>query len=473
MISNAKWVAVSQFVRILSQLANLFVLARLLPPSDYGLMAMATVVTNLALLLRDQGTSAALIQKEKLSDQTITTVFWFNIALGLLIATLILVFSPLIAAYFKEPALIGVLCALALVFPLASSATSHQALLERASEFKKLALIEVTASIVAMVVAIIAAVKGLGVYSLVLQAVLMTTLSSIFIWVNSQWRPKGRPSFNELKTILPFTSHMTGFQLIIYFSRNADSVVIGRLIGTASLGIYSMAYKVMLLPVQNITWAVSRALYPLMSRQQSTLNEMGKLYLQTVSFISLVTAPLMVGVFVLREPLVHVAFGHQWHQVANVLIWLAPIGYLQSVSSTIGAVFMAQGKTKLLMLITLFSTIVQVTAFILGAKWGVEGVAAAYLIASMVTVLPAFLIATKLVKRNLLNLIQSIWHSVVLALLMGLVVRFCYLRFSGVIEGQLLEFFLLISIGVLVYLLLAFIFIKKQILLVFQSLRGR
>jgi len=158
--SNVKWVAVSQTARIVSQLANIFVLARILPPSDYGLMAMATVVTNFALLLRDQGTSAAIIQKEGLAHNTINTVFWFNILVGVLIAIIIMACSPLIAGYFKHSELINILLMLAIVFPISSSSISHQALLERESKFKKLAFIELTSSIIAMVVAVIAALNG-------------------------------------------------------------------------------------------------------------------------------------------------------------------------------------------------------------------------------------------------------------------------------------------------------------------------
>ncbi|HEY7986734.1 MAG TPA: lipopolysaccharide biosynthesis protein, partial [Methylophilaceae bacterium] len=415
-ISNARWVAVSQSAKILSQVANIFILARVLPPSDYGLMAMATVVTNLALLLRDQGTAAALIQREKLDQQMITTVFWFNVMLGVVIALAIMVFSPAIAHYFKKTELIPILCCLAVVFPLASSATSHQALMERESRFRRLALIDIAASAVAMIAAIIAALMGAGVYSLVIQAVTMSLLTNIQIWLYSDWRPSGKPSLMQFKSILPFTGHMTGFQLITYFFRNADSLVIGRILGTAALGVYSMAYKVMLLPVQNITWAVSRALYPVMSRQQSDLAQMGRVYLQTIAVIAFMTAPLMAGVFALRELFVGVAFGPQWASVAQLLVWLAPVGFLQSISSIAGTVFMAQGKTKLLMGIALASAIIHVAAYLWGTQWGIDGVARYYFLVSLLTVIPTIILAGRLVQCSLFDILHALWRPLLISL---------------------------------------------------------
>lgn len=430
-VSNAKWVAVSQIARIISQLSNIFVLARILLPSDYGLMAMATVVTNLALLIRDQGTSAAIIQKEELSHYTINTVFWFNLIVGLTIALGIVLCSPLIASYFVHNELVPILIALALIFPISSASISHQALLERESKFKKLAYIEVISSLLAMVVALIAALYGAGVYSLVLQAIVMTLLSSVQLWMVSSWRPKGKPSWGELRSLLPFTGHMTAFQLITYFFRNADSMVIGRVLGAASLGIYSMAYKVMLLPVQNITWASSRALLPIMSRQQNSIDEMGKLYLKTIGFIAFLTAPLMALIFALREPFVEIAFGHQWLQAASVLAWLTPVGFMQSLSSTTGTVFMAQGKTRQLMWLSLMSALTHVVAYYVGTAFGVNGVAEWYFYASILTGIPLLICAGRMVRCTPGALLESVWRPAFIALIISIITHYSFVKINS------------------------------------------
>lgn len=382
-LANAKWVAISQFSRIGSQLANLFVLAKILPPYDYGLMAMASMVTTFAFLLRDQGTSAVLIQKEDINHNIINTVFWFNVLFASGITLAIILASPLISHYFNQPKLESILVILALIFPLSGSTISHQALLERESQFKKLAIIDINASVIAMVFAIIFALMGAGVYSLVIQAVLMVLITSGQLWFVSPWRPHGKPNWTELKALLPFTGHMSAYQFISYFSSNADTLIIGRLLGPTPLGIYSMAYRIMMFPVQNITYASIRALLPIMSRQQAALEEMGALYLQSLKTISLITAPLMGLMFALREPFVMVLFGSKWSAVADVLAWLAIVGFIQSISYASGTVLMAQGKTKLLMQLAIFSSLVHVIAFVAGSKHGVVGVAEYYFYASL------------------------------------------------------------------------------------------
>ncbi len=462
-VSNAKWVAISQAARIISQLANIFVLARVLPPSDYGLMAMATVVTNLALLIRDQGTSSAIIQKENLEHQTINTVFWFNMIVGLSIALLIVLCSPIITEYFKHQELINILIILALIFPISSSSISHQALLERESKFRKLAFIEVIASTIAMVVAIVAALYGAGVYSLVLQAIILALLSSVQIWFTSDWRPKGKPSLRELKDLLPFTGHMTAFQLITYFFRNADSVVIGRLLGSVSLGIYSMAYRIMLLPVQNITWAASRALFPVMSRQQNSLDEMGKLYLQTLAFISFLTAPLMAGIFSLRELFVDVAFGQRWSMVAEVLAWLTAVGFMQSISSTTGTIFMAQGKTSVLMWVSLFNAAIHLCAFGLGAQNGVNGVAQWYFYASFMAGIVSLKIAGTLVHCSGMQMLNACLRPIVISGVMCMVVRTVYWHSLGMWWNNTVALIGLASLGIAIYFAIYYLFLRETL----------
>lgn len=262
--------------------------------------------------------------------------------------------------------------------------------------------------------------------------------------------------------LLPFTGHMTMFQLITYFFRNADSMVVGRVLGAASLGIYSMAYKVMLLPVQNITWASSRALFPVMSRQQGNLEEMGKLYLQTIAFIAFLTAPLMAGIFALREPFVDVAFGHQWSHVASVLAWLTPVGFMQSISSTTGTVFMAQGKTRLLMWMSLASALVHVLAYYIGASKGVNSVAEWYLYASIVTGIPLVLIAGKFVKSSAVDLIKAIWKPILVSLLMCFATRHTFEMINHHLS-LLASFILATLFGLLFYLLVNYIFFPSLI----------
>lgn len=457
--SNSKWAAVGQAARILSQLANIFILARILPPSDYGLMAMAGVATNLALLLRDMGTAAAVVQKNELDHHTINAVFWLNVAMGLTIAVLLLITSPLIAHAFKTPTLVGVLCSLVITFPLSSTSAVHQALLERHSQFRRLALIDVTCAIVSMVVAIAAAIHGMGVYSLVIQTILSAGLTTSFLWLNSTWRPTRNIQMSRLKELFGFSSNMAGYQLVSYLFRNADSMVVGRLLGSTLLGYYSIAYKIMLMPVQNITWVSSRAIFPVMSRQQNDIPAMGQLYLSTVRTISFLAAPIMAGIYAVRHDFVQFALGSQWGVVATLLAVMTPIGYLQSVNGASGPVFMAQGKTSVLLKLGIYGAITHITAFLIGSRWGVQGVAVSYLIACICVTAPTVYIAQKALALNMLDTIKNALPTALTAIFSAFVVIFVQHNIE-LTHYLVLNLILQFLIGGSVYISILYFFLK-------------
>ncbi|MFJ3058460.1 MOP flippase family protein [Herbaspirillum sp. NPDC087042] len=417
-MSNARWLTLSQMVRIALQMVSIFILSRLLAPSEYGLLAMATVAVNFASLLRDMGTGAAVIQKETLTRETTNTVFWLNIGLGVSIAVILVAISPMVEDYFRTPHLAPVLCLMALSFPLTSSCAVHSALLERESSFRTLARIEIVSASVALVTAITLAFTGFGVYSLVWQTLVSAMLSALQLWLSSGWRPEKIWSRSEFRGLWRFSGNLTGFSFVNFFARNADSMVIGRILGAIPLGIYAQAYKVMMFPLQSMSYVANRALFPVMSRQQGQRAEMARLYFRSLRLIATVTAPMMAGLWLLREPFVRVALGPQWQSVPIILAWLAPVGFLQSVISTTGAVFMATGRTDLMMRLGALGAVLQVGSFFIGVHWGIEGVAICYLVANILNAIPHFYFATRELHSNLLGLLRALWQPVVFSLVM-------------------------------------------------------
>lgn len=461
-ISNARWILASQASRIGFQLVGLIVLARLLPPSDYGLMAMATVVINFANLLRDMGTAAAVVQKENLTEGAINTVFWLNVGLGLSLGIALVALSPLIADSFRSPRLIPVLWVLALVFPVTSSAAVHQALLERESKFRLLARIEIVSSLVGLAVALMLAYANFGVFSLAYQTLAAAAFSSAQLWFASRWMPKARWSNTEFKSLWRFSGHLSGFSFINFFARNADSMIIGRVLGSVPLGIYAQAYKVMMFPLQSMTSVASRALFPVMSRQQNDREQMAKLYFRSLRLIATITAPLMAGLWVLREPFVYVALGKQWAEVANILAWLAPVGFIQSLTSTTGTVFMATGRTDLLMRLGVIGAVLQVSAFFVGVQWGIEGVAICYLVANILNAYPCFALTLKQLNRNFTDVLYIIWKPISFSIAMIYLVTLLNQLMMRTRYSSLTALIFLSTIGLIIYIFLMLIFSKEM-----------
>jgi PST family polysaccharide transporter len=365
------------------QLLSIAWLSRLLTPADYGPVAMAMVVTNFANLVRDMGTNQALIQKEAVTEETILTAFWFTAGIGILLGVAVAALAPLAALAFDVPGVTGILVLLSVTFPILGATTVHQALLERDSRFPLLARIAAVSAMAGLVAAVGAAYLGAGAYSLALSSLTSAVMSSGQLWFVSPLRPRWLWSRDELRGIRRFSDYLVGFNLVNYFSLNADGMVIGRYLGADSLGLYSLAYKIVDFPVNNVTFVASRALFPVMSRQQELPEEMAALYLRTLAMIAFVTAPMMAGLAALREPFITVVLGSKWLPMADTLAWLAAVGFVSSLTCTTGSVLMARGRSDLLFYLGIASVFLQVPAFIVGLKWGVAGVAAGHLVATV------------------------------------------------------------------------------------------
>jgi len=451
-ISNVRWVGMSQGARLALQLGGLAILSRLLSPAVFGVVAMAAVVTNFANLLRDLGTAAAVIQRKELSEPTIAAAYWFSVGSGVIIGIALAVAAPLLSSLFRKPELTGLLRVLALSFPLASLGTVHQALLERDSHFSTVAGIEMFSSSIGIGVAIVAAALGAGAYSIALQTVCVAGLSSLQFWRASPWRPRRALALvRELRSIWHFSGPLVGFNLINYLGRNADSMIIGRLLGAVALGPYSMAYRLMLFPVQNFTYVANRALFPVYSRRQESGEGVRELYLRTLGVIASVTAPLMAGTLALRYPLVSVLMGPKWGVTAAVLTWLAPVGFIQSLASCGGAIYMASGRTRLMMGLGAASTVIVITSFLVGVHWGVVGVARGYLCANLITAVPVFYITMRMLGGTMGELVGRVWRPIAGACVMALAVAWAQSSMQAIGWPAWLRLILGVLLGALLY----------------------
>jgi PST family polysaccharide transporter len=235
-------------------------------------------------------------------------------------------------------------------------------------------------------------------------------------------------------------------------------MIIGRLLGSAVLGVYSMAYKVMLFPLQNISSVASRAVFPALSRLQHSPQEMGALFLRSTSAISMITAPMMAGMFFLRVPFVELMFGDRWSEVADVLKWLAAVGFIQTMTYSTGPVFVVLGRSRLLLWLGIYGAILQVGAFFIGVRWGIEGVAASYFVANFFNLMPPLFFAISLLGLSQLKVARELSKPLLASAFMMAVmwaVQAALARFAlplavgfwiGVVTGALAYLFALVVI---------------------------
>lgn len=464
LINSAKWVAFSQFFKVIVQLVNIVYLARLIPPSEYGIMAMALVVINFGLLIRDLGTAAAIIQRKEIDDGIINSIFWLNLFMGLFIAVAIIFASPLIASFFHTPKLIYVLLLISLIFPISSSSAAHLALLERASKFRVISLIEIFSALIGLISALILAYQGYGVYSLVIQTIVLNVFSTILFWKISKWRPQLSMmfKFSGLKQIVGFSVNLSLFNFVNYFSRNTDSFIIGRFMPSSVLGAYSLAYRVMLFPLQSLTFVVSRSLLPILSHHQNDNAIIRKTYSNCVFSILYLVVPLMSGLAYLSSPFVSVIFGNQWTLTAEILKWLAPTAIIQAVLSSTGTVFIAKGRTDLLLKLGILGTFLYVLSFLIGVNFDIITFSKLYFIANVLNFFPAMILMMRLIEGSLFTLLNKCF--VIFFINFGML-AFLYfidgLDFINAINEQVVYLILMISLGGGFYVLSSVLLIGK------------
>lgn len=451
--SNAKWNMFSQIFKILVQVINIVYLAKVIPPGEYGLMAMALVVFNLGVLLRDLGTSAAIIQRKELSESLINTVFWLNVLMGVGLAIIIFSLSPIVADLYNQPKLVPVLMLLSITFPLSSCASAHLALLERDSKFKVVSIIEVTSATVSVVCAIVFAKLGFGVYSLVIQAIVLNLMSAVQFWLASSWRPMLSPFINlvELKNIFGFSANLSLFNFVNYFSRNADSFIIGKYMSAVILGNYNLAYRIMLFPLQSLTYVTTRSLYPILSRHQDDNEKISETYIKCVFVILLITTPLMSGLAFYSSPFISLVFGGQWSMTSDILKWLAPTAIIQSVLSTTGSVFMAKGRTNVLLRLGIIGAILQVSSFIIGINYSITTFAMCYLIANFLNAMPVLYCLMKTINMSSGYFFSKLYPILIATMVMLVVLYFMSSIVPTDAINSLVELILLSLLGAFSY----------------------
>jgi len=366
------------------------------------------------------GLGASIIQRSALSDRHLNSVFWLNAATGLLLTGVFAAAAPLVAGFYAEPQLRWLTVAIAVNFFLGSLNVVQNALLDKTLNFRAKFWIETVASLASGLAALVLAFTGAGVWSLVGQSLTLTAVRVLMMWARSRWRPALVFDFSAIRELMRFGAHLMGFGAVIYWSQNVDKLVIGRSIGSAALGIYSLADKLMRLTLTNVNDVTSSVMFPALSAIQDEVAAVRRAYLRGSRMIALVTFPMMIALSVLAEPAILVVYGSQWRGSIVILQLLCIAGLALSAYSTAGWIFLSQGRTDILFRLGLYSTAVRAIGVLIGAHWGLMGVAWAFVIGGYVFIwYPTWSRAGRLVNLSFMELLRNVAGPFACAVAMG------------------------------------------------------
>jgi PST family polysaccharide transporter len=400
----------SQGIKFALGTASTVVLARLLTPADYGLVAMVTVVVNFATMFKDAGLSMATVQKERITQEQISSLFWINMLICAVLGLCVLSGSPLVAWFYGKPELTAVTMALSFSFIISGLTIQHQALLQRHMRFGALAAIQIATQAVSLATTIALALTGWRYWALVGGSLTTALVGTLFTFYYCPWFPGTMLKGSNVRNMLKFGGHLTGFNFVNYFARNADQVLIGKLIGAQALGIYGRAYQILTLPITMMSGPLSGVALPAMSRLSGDRNRLHRYYLRVLQFLSLI-AGLIAGIsFLTSTEIVSVLLGPRWSSVGDVFRYLAIGGLLQPLYNTQSWLHLAVGRSDRVFRWGLIGTPVIVTSFFVGSFWGINGVAFCYSMAIIVTTCGSLAYAGQSTGLSIRRIILSVYR---------------------------------------------------------------
>ena len=360
------------------RLGFMMVLARLLSPRDFGLMAMVTVVTGFYDLFTSAGLSAATIQRAVVTNEQISTLFWINIVVGMGLSALCLFTGPILAIFFHEPRVSGITMWMSLGFLISAGGVQHIALLARQLHYVALTVIEVTSLLVSVAVGIGMALTDFGYWSLVGSTLTLTTFMTIGAWVASGWIPSMPRNDEQIRSMLSFGGIVTLNSVVVYCGYNLEKVLLGRFWGADALGIYGRAYQIINIPSANVNSAVGPVAFSLLSRLQHDPVRYKKYFLKIYSLITSLTLCITIFCALNAADIVLFILGPKWTEVTPVLQLLAPTVLVFGLINPLGWFTSSLGlQVRSLMLAFVIAPLV-LTACLIGLPYGPTGVAFAY-----------------------------------------------------------------------------------------------
>jgi len=381
-VNGVKWNAIALIGRQGLVLAFSLLLARLLGPEAYGIIAQAAIYIALTTLILDQGLTAALISRARVTRDVAGAAVTVNFLLAAALAGLSVLLAGPIATFFRTPELSLVLIALGMGLILKAAAVVPRMLLMRRMRFKAIAVADIAGSAMGGIAGVVGFAFGADYWALVLQLLVSDLVSAVIL----QWAarpPAPNLKLSVLRNDAGFSGRVFAGNLISFASRNTDNVLVGRFFGADALAYYSLAYRVLLTPIQMIGQVVTRVLFPAISRSRSDLPRVGELILRSTGHISLIAFPLMGLIAVSAPDTVPTVLGDQWLPAVGVLQVLAITGARQAVTAVNAPVLLGLGLARTHLRFNILAAGVQISGMVAGMPWGYFGVAVGYTVAGI------------------------------------------------------------------------------------------
>ena len=387
-VRGSAYLGGASVARLVLNLASTVILARLLDPEDYGLLAMVFVVTNFLTQFRDMNLSLATVQRPTISHPQVSNIFWFNVGISAVIASTIMILSPGIAWFYDEPRLILISIALAIPIFFRGLVIQHKALLRRKLLFGALMGIDLASTVTGYIVAVVMAWHGAGYWALVGMHAGSAVADVVLSWIITAWNPGLPRRGTGVRSMVIFGANLTAYSVIRFLSRSLDNMLIGTAWGAAGLGIYSKSRDLTGQIVGYAQSPFSAVGVPSLSRLLDQPEKYQRTFRRLSEKIALISVAAAVLIGCTAHEVVTILLGAKWLEAAPILAILAGMIVIESVFGCVNWLFISQGRGGQMLRYGIYDAVVRIAAVVIGLQWGVLGVAAGLVVSGALLHLP-------------------------------------------------------------------------------------
>ncbi|UAL47053.1 MOP flippase family protein [Sutcliffiella horikoshii] len=425
-LSGAKWTALSTIIITVIQIVQFAILGNLLTKEQFGVVGMITTVVIFTQILLDMGFSAAIIQKEKVSDEQLSTLYWLNIIVGIFLFIGLFFASPLIAGFYNQPELIPLIKVLGIMFLIAPIGQQFQYLLQKDLNFNLLSRIEVATNLASFISLLIMIFLIQELYAYVISQVILNSLKGIlyFAVYSKKWKPSFVFNLSSIKELMSFGVFQLMSRLVNRIGANIDYILIGRFLGAEALGIYSLAYQVVTIPVMKINPIITRVAFPVFSRSQSDNKLLIEGFLNVTKMLALVGLPLLLGLMAISDLFIEVFFGARWLDAAPILGILAIVGILRVLMNPNGSIILAKGKANIAFYWDFGVMLLYGITMYFATKYDIYIVAWTYVVTSFINFLIGRWLLKKLIDLEMKDYVRTLLKPILITGIMAVIVYF-------------------------------------------------
>ena len=453
-VKGVAWTSLDQVMNLGFGFIIGVILARLLSPSDYGMIAMIAVFNAIAMAFVNSGFGSALIRKPDLTEDDNTTAFSFNIVVAIVMVGVLWLVAPWVAKFYDKPILASLLRAEAFLLLISSLRIVQNTQLSRALNFKALMIINVASQVIAGVIAIVAAYRGFGVWSLVIQHYVSGIIGLVLLWVISPWRPRGKWNKVSFSYLWGYGSKMLASGLLDRIYSNIYPIIIGKLFSAADLGQYTRAKGYAAIPSTGLTGVIQQVTFPVLSQIQGDDDRLRDAYRRMLRFSVFLVFPIMIGMAALAYPLVVALVTDKWVQCVPYLQVISFASMWYPVHAINLNLLQVKGRSDLFLRLEIIKKAIVTIAIFVCVPFGIIGICYGAVVTSLLCLAINTYYTGKLINVGFFRQMMDMTPTLINSLVMGAAIYLLTLP----LDSNVLKLAVGIPAGMVFYLAVAWLF---------------